>query len=106
MAAGLVVRYACRGPTFRFLMIVLIQLVDVQAASTLVHVHVRVYRRLNLDGLSSVSLLGIQLTPVHGLDVHDVTLLVSRGVVRGGYNGLSGRIKTEVCLVHQLFVET
>ena len=56
------------------LVVVLVELVDVEAGAPLVHVHIIgagliVHGRLDLDGLRAVTLLSVQLTTIHGLDV-------------------------------------
>lgn len=38
------------------------------------HIDVPVHRALNLNRLSPVALLSVELTTVHRLDVHDVAL--------------------------------
>lgn len=91
---------------FRLLVVVLVQLVDVQAAPALVHVHVSSHGTLDLDRLRAVTLLRVQLAAVNGLDLHHVALWVhSRRVVRRGNDGAAGRVEPEVSLVHQLLVE-
>lgn len=104
--AHLVVRYA-RGSPFRLLLVVLVQLLDVEAATALVHVHLPVHRTLNLNRLRPVSLLSVELTAIHSLDVHDITALVilASCAVRRRHNRLSGRVVAEVRLVHELLVE-
>ena len=64
----------------RFLVVVLVELVDVEAGATLVHVHIIgagliIHRRLDLDSLSAVTLLSVQLASVHGFDVEDAARL-------------------------------
>ena len=94
-------------------MVVLVKLMDVEAASALVHVHTRVHWALNLNGLGSVAFLRVQLAPVtadvHWLDRHHVSLhvvtVVARCVVRGGHDCLASWVESKVGLVHQLLVE-
>ena len=62
-----------RGSTFRLLLVVLIQLLNVEASATLVHVDLRVHRALYLNRLRSVPLLSVKLTAVHSVNVHHVT---------------------------------
>ena len=70
------------------------------------HIHIAIHRALYLDGLRAVSLLRVQLTTVHLLYLHHVTLRVlSTGVIRRGDDCLPRRVETEVGLVHQLLVE-
>jgi len=103
--ASLVVRHS-RGRTLRLLLVVLVKLLNVQTAAALVHVHLPVHRTLDLNRLRPVSLLGVELTAVHSLDVHDVTLVVLPSCAVGrGHDRLAGRVVTEVRLVHQLVVE-
>ena len=90
----------------RLLMVVLVELMNIQTAASLVHVDVAVHGGLDLDGLGAVALLRVQLAPVHWLDVHDVALVVlAARVVRRRDNRLSGRVETEVGLVHKLLIE-
>ena len=73
------------------------------------HIDVRIHRTVDLDRLSSVSLLGVQFTPIHRLNLHHVfTLWVASSlrVIRRRNNGLSRRIEAKVCLIHELLVET
>ena len=62
---------------------------------------------LDLDGLRAVTLLCVQLTPVHRLDVHDVSLPSMRPtcVVRCRYYRLASRIESKVGLIHELLIE-
>ena len=105
-AALLVVSDARRRP-LRLLLVVLVQLLDVQTATALVHVHLRVHWTFNLDGLSAVSLLSVKLTAVHSIDVHHFSLMVlaTSRTIRCGDNGLTCWVIAKVCLVHQLFIE-
>jgi hypothetical protein len=72
-----------------------------------VHVHVPVHRALYLDRLSPVALLSVKLTAVNRLDLHHITLLAmaAASIVGRGDDCLSGRVETEVGLVHQLIIE-
>ena len=73
---------ACRRSLFwRLLMIVLVELVDVQTATSLMHVDIGspggavvTHWRLDLDGLRTIAFLSVQLTSIHRLDVHDATV--------------------------------
>jgi len=91
----------------RLLLVVLVQFLDVQTATALVHVHLSVHRTLDLDRLRAVSLLCVKLTAIHSLYVHDITALMvlASCAVRRGHDCLPGRIVAEVRLVHQLLVE-
>ena len=80
---------------------------DVQTATSLVHVDVTVHRTLDLDCLSAVTLLCIEFTTIHGFNLHDVTLttVLSTSVVRSRYDGLPRWIESKVSLIHKLLVE-
>ena len=52
----------------------LVELVNIQTSATLVHWHVSGHWTIDLYRLGTVTLLGVELTSVHGLDVHNVTL--------------------------------
>lgn len=71
------------------------------------HVHVPIHRALYLDRLSPVALLSVKLTAVNRFDLHHVTLLAmaAAGIVRRRDDCLSGRVETEVSLIHQLIIE-
>ena len=94
-------------------MVVLVKLVDVQTASSLVHIDSCVHRTLDLNCLCSVSFLSVQFTSlsvdVHRLDRHQVSLhvmtVVSRGIVWSRNNCLTSRVEAKVSLVHQLLIE-
>jgi len=89
--------------------VVLVELLDVEAAAALVHVHASVDRALDLNCLCPVSLLRVQLASVPssgGLDRHDFSLVMACGVVvRCGHDRLPCRVEAKVGLVHQLLVE-
>lgn len=93
----------------RLLVIVLVELVDVQAVAALVHIDVGslvAHRRLDLNGLRTVALLSVQLSSIHWLDVHDAGAVTTLAmVIRGRHDRLSGWIEAEIGLVHQLVVE-
>ena len=91
----------------RLLLVMLVQFLDVQTATALVHVHLSVHRTLDLDRLRPVSLLCVKLTAIHSLYVHDITALMvlASGAVRRRHDRLPGRVVAEVGLVHQLLVE-
>ena len=80
---------------------------DVQTATSLVHVDVTVHRTLDLDCLSAVTLLCIEFTTIHGFNLHDVTLttVLSTSVVRSRYDGLPRWIESKVSLIHKLLIE-
>ena len=88
----------------RLLMVVLVELMDVQTATALVHMHIRANWALDLYRLRAVTLLSVQLAAIHRLNLHHVSTLRvhSGGVVRSGHNGASSRVEAEVCLVHEL----
>ena len=90
-------------------MVVLVELLDVQTAATLVHVHAGIHGALNLNCLRPISLLRVQLTSVSSssrFNRHNFSLVVASGVViRSGYDGLPCGVEAEVGLVHQLLVE-
>ena len=92
-------------------MVVLVQLVDVQTATSLVHVDIGtvlvVHWRLNLDGLRAIAFLSVQLTSIHRLDIQDstITALLTSAVVGSGNNCLPRWVEAKVRLVHQLVVE-
>jgi len=48
--------------------------VNIQTSTTLVHRHVSGDWTFDLYRLGTVTLLGVELTSVHGLNVHNVTL--------------------------------
>ena len=100
------VRYAL-GCLLRLLLVVLVQLLNIQTATTLMHVDLSVHGRLNLDRLCTVSLLRIQLATVHIIDGHQLSLMVlaACGAVGRRNNGLTGWVVAKVRLVHQLLVE-
>ena len=103
----LVVRCTRRLALRRLRMVVLVQLLNIQTSISLVHIDVAVNGALNLNSLRTVALLGVKLTAVHRLDVHDIALRVlTTRVIGRRDDGLTGRIETEVRLVHQLLVET
>ena len=78
----LVVRHT-RGGHLRLLMVVLVQLVNVQAAAALVHID-GVSVTLDLDCLRTVTLLRVELAPIHLFDVYYFALRVLPArVVRG-----------------------
>lgn len=85
----------------------LVQLLDVQTASTLMHVDLPVHRRLNLNSLRTVSLLSVELTAIHIIDVHHLSLvaLAPSRAVGSGYDCLTGWVVAKVRLIHQLFIE-
>ena len=109
---GVVVRCACRRRLWRFLVIVLVKFVDVQTASSLVHIDVCtvlvVHWRLNLDRLRAIAFLSVQLTSIHRLNIQDPTVatLLTGTVVGRGDNCLPRWVEAKVRLVHQLVVET
>ena len=92
-------------------MVMLVKLVDVQTATTLVHINIGsvlvVHRLLNLDGLRSVAFLSVQLTSIHRLNIQDaaVATLLTGAVVGRGDDGLPRWVEAKVRLVHQLVVE-
>ena len=92
-------------------MVVLVQLVDVQTATSLVHVDIGtvlvVHWRLNLDGLRAIAFLSVQLTSIHRLNIQDpaVATLLAGAVVGRGDDGLPRWVEAKVRLVHQLVVE-
>ena len=96
---------------WRLLMVVLVQLVDVETVTSLMHVDavssLVIHGRLDLDGLGPVAFLSVQLTSIHRLNIQDAAIatLVTRAVVRGGNDGLAGWIESKVRLVHQLVIE-
>lgn len=108
---GLVVVDPMRGHRGRLWLrvVVLVKLLDVQAAASLVHVHASAHGALDLNCLCPVSLLRVQLAAVpssNRFDCHNFSLVVARGVaVRGRHDGLSRWVEAEVGLVHQLLVE-
>ena len=110
VTASLMVGHALRVHALRLLMVVLVQLVNVETATSLVHVDARcgtINRALYLNGLRSVALLSVELATVHGLDVHDVarpTVRTAR-VIRSRHDRLACWIEAKVRLVHQLLVE-
>ena len=70
------------------------------------HIDITIHGTLHLDGLCAVSFLRVQLTTIHLLYLHHVTLrMLPAGVVRRRDNCLPSRIETEVGLVHELLVE-
>ena len=70
------------------------------------HIDITIHRALNLNSLSAVSFLRVQLTTVHLFYLHHVTLrMLPAGVIRRRHNCLPSRIETEVSLVHELLVE-
>ena len=85
---------------------------DVETATTLVHIDPRIDSALNLDSLCSVSLLCIELTTIstdiHRLNWHQVPLnmmtVMARCIVWCGYDCLTCWIEAKVCLV-QLLIE-
>ena len=93
-------------------MVVLVQLVDVQTTSSLVHIDIStvlvVHWRLNLDGLRTIAFLSVQLTSIHRLNIQDPTVaaLLTGAVVGRGDDCLPRGVEAEVRLVHQLVVET
>jgi len=91
------------------LLVVLVQLLNVQAPSALVDVHIPVDRALYLNRLCAVPLLRVQLaavpTHVHRLDGHHVAVSMATCVIRSGNDRLASRIEAKVSLVHQLLVE-
>ena len=102
----LVVRVVARCSSFRLLLVVMVELLDVQAASTLVQMHLPVDRALDLDRLSTVALLSIELASVQRIDVKHITLMVLTGRSVGrGDNCLTRWIVAKVCLIHKLLVE-
>ena len=71
------------------------------------HIDITIHGALHLDGLSAVSFLRVQLTTVHLLYLHHVTLrMLPAGVIRCGDNSLPGRVETKVGLIHELLIET
>ena len=58
------------------LVVVLIELMDVERASTLIHVDVGADWRLNLNGLCTVTLLSVELPAIHRLNLHHVVSLM------------------------------
>ena len=73
------------------------------------HIDISIHRALDLDRLSSVPLLSVELTPVHWLDLHHVvTLGVPSALPRVGRgdNCLTLWIEAEVSLIHKLLIET
>jgi len=96
-------------------MVVLVELLYVQAAATVVHVAsvCPLHLTVDLDRLCSVSLLGVELSAfsaTHGRNHEFVVLLLvvaeHLGIVaRSLHDGLPLRVESKVGLVHQLFVE-
>ena len=85
----------------------LVKLLDVQTAAALVHVNLPVHWALDLNRLRAVSLLSVELTAVHRIDMHHFSLVVlaTGRAVRGRDDGLTSRVITEIRLVHQLLIE-
>ena len=70
------------------------------------HIDITIHGTLHLDGLCAVSFLRVQLTTVHLLYLHHITLrMLPASVVRRRDDCLPGGIETKVCLVHELLVE-
>ena len=70
------------------------------------HIDITIHGALHLDGLSAVSFLRVQLTTVHLLYLHHVTLrMLPAGVIRRRDNSLPGRVETKVGLIHELLVK-
>ena len=100
---------ASHGRAFWLLVVVLIELVDIQTASSLMHVNGAVHRTVDLNRLRSIPLLRVQLTPIHRLYLHHIVALwVTRPlhIIRRGYDGLPRRIEAKVSLIHELLIET
>jgi len=92
--------------SLRLLLVVLVELLYVKAASTLVHLHLPVHRALDLDRLSTVPLLSIELASIHVINMHHITLDVLTGLRVGrGDNCLTGWIEAKISLIHKLIVE-
>ena len=101
-----------RGRLFRLRVIVLVELLNVQAAASLVHVHAGAANgTLDLNSLGSVSLLGVQIRsiPPTGcrFDRHNsfASMVVCSVVIRSSYNGSSSWVEAKVSLVHKLLIE-
>ena len=63
------------------------------------HIDITIHGTLHLDGLCAVSFLRVQLTTVHLLDLHHITLrMLPAGVVRRRDDCLPGGIETKVCV--------
>jgi len=78
----LVVGSARRGSLRWLLMVVLVQLVNVQTSTALLHVYIGgplpIHRALDLNRLRAVALLSVQLTTIHRLDMHDLAVTADR----------------------------
>lgn len=87
----------------------LVKLLDVQTSATLVHLHLSVHWALDLNRLRTVSLLSVELTTVHCVNLHHFSLVVLSAAlasaVGSGDDGLTRRVIAEVRLVHQLLIE-
>ena len=63
-------------------MVVLVQLVDVQATTASVHINavlsLSIHRALDLNSLCSVSLLRVQLTTIHRFNMHNSSIAALR----------------------------
>ena len=63
-------------------MVVLVQFVDVQTATALVHIYIcgclSIHRAFNLNSLCAVALLSVQLATIHRFDMHDSTITALR----------------------------
>lgn len=86
----------------------LVEFLNVQTASALVHVHTGVYWAFDLN-CSPVSLLSVQFAAVSTLgrfNRHNFSLVVASSIViRSGNDSLPGWVEPKVSLVHQLLVE-
>ena len=85
-----------------------VKLLDVQGSSTVVHIDSVADWALNLNCLSTVSLLRVQLATVaHARDwvnEHHRVFVVG-ATIGSADDSLACRVVAEVCLVHKLFVK-
>jgi hypothetical protein len=105
---------ACRATRAAHLgrvLVVRVKFVDVEGVAPLVHVRVvglggvRTVAinqvAVDLDSLSAVAFLGVELPAV--ADVDRLHVAASRSLLRN--DGLTRRVESEICLIHELFVE-
>ena len=103
---SLVVVHSMRGHGGRLWLrvVMLVELLYVQAAASLVHIHAGAHGTLDLNSLRPVSLLSVQLTsvpPSYRLNRHNFSMWMTCSVVIWrGHDGLPGWIEAEVRLVH------
>lgn len=92
--------------------VVLVQVLDIQRATSLVQVNTTHHWTVDLNGLRSVSLLGVQFSAISARMLNQEAILLLNVmavccvvIIRCRHYGLSGWVEAEISLVHKLLIE-